>query len=228
MKAFSKEGLAEPMDQRLVQLYDAFEFTKYCVFTKDERDTTMPVKPAPVWPKHPHYKWYIKPCMNILQSCTKDKIVFDKTRRMWISYTVLTFLLHHAFTHTDQRIGITTENATKSQEHLNNIAFIYENIPEEIWPAELRPTMRTKEGFIYFDEVGSVIHGLASGADQARQFGFSILFFDEMDFWEEQELTWAAAVPTTDRIIIASTHKMQETGEDSFYKRIINDQISAF
>ena len=77
-------------------------------------------------------------------------------------------------------------------------------------------------------EIDSVIHALASGSDQARQYGFSALFFDEFDFWPLAEDTYAAAKPTLQgggKLSIVTTHAMQVTGADSFYRMLLEDRI---
>ena len=88
--------------------------------------------------------------------------------------------------------------------------------------------MRRTEGLLSFDEIGSMIHALASGPDQARQYGYSKLFFDEFDFWENQIETYGAALPTLQGgggLIIATTHALQTSGEESAYRRMLEDRL---
>lgn len=217
---------ALPLPQRLVALQDPMNFLRYCVYTRDEVDSKLPVKPAPVWPGVTGYKPYIEPGVRIWQENLMT--VWDKSRRMWISYLMLSLHLHLSFTNTDRRVGIVSKKFEDAAAHLDNMKKIYEAIPEDVYPSECRPTLRTKEGFLFFDEIGSIVHAVASGPDQTRQYGFSALFFDEIDFWDNQEATFAAAAPTLQgggRLTIATTHKMIESGEDSFYRRLKEDRL---
>jgi phage FluMu gp28-like protein len=206
--------------ERLIQLQHPWPFIEHCVFTQDEVDVKNPVKAAPV------HLGYLETITHVWVE--NNKLIVDKSRRMWISWLFLSLHLHMAFTNTNRRIGIVSKKFEDACAHLVNMQFIWEHIPEEIYPAELRPQMRTKEGFIFFDEIGSTIHALASGPDQARQYGFSALFFDEFDFWSEQESTYAAAKPTLQgggKISIATTHCPQTSGVESFYKQLLEDNL---
>lgn len=220
------EFAALPLHERLVSLYDPMNFMRYCVFTRDEVDSKAPVKPAPVWSDEPLYKPYIEPITRVWQE--EQTVIIDKARRMYISYLMLILHLHLAMTNTDRRVGIVSKKFEDSCAHLENIRNIYESIPEDIWPAATRPALRSKEGFIYFDGIGSVIHAMASGPDQARQYGFSALFFDEFDFWENQEATYGASAPTLQgggKLTIATTHAFVDTGIESFYRRALEDRL---
>lgn len=223
----SREQFAAlPLAKRLIALRDPFCFMAYAVKTKDEVDAKSPLKWAPVWPDQPGYKPYIKPITRLWQN--EPLVIVDKSRRMWLSYLMLVLHLHMAFTNTDRRIGIMSKKFEDSCAHLENMKLIYESIPEEIWPKDARPTMRIKEGLIAFDEIGSLIHGIASGPDQARQFGYSAIFWDEMDFCENVEPTYGALIPTISgggRLTIATTHQFQASGEVSYYRRLLEDQV---
>lgn len=215
-----KTKLSSNLSKRLIQLQDPYVFLEHCVFTRDEVDFKESIKAAPV-----HWG-YVQTVCNIWHEW--DKTIFDKSRRLWISWEMLALHLHLSFTNINRRVGIVSKKFDDSCAHLENMKFMWDHIPEEIYPAEYRPTPRYKEGYIFFDEIGSTIHALASGPDQARQYGFSALFFDEVDYWENQEATFAAAQPTLDgggKLAIATTHAPQATGEDSYYKRILEDRI---
>lgn len=220
MTSKSKSELSPKISRRLLQLQNPYTFLEHCVFTRDEVDAKNPVKAAPV-------QWgYIQTLTNLIQEY--EKVIIDKARRMWCSWLVLSYALHLAFTNTNRRVGIVSKKFEDACAHLESMKFIWEHIPEEIYPAEYRPTPRYKEGFIYFDEIGSTIHALASGPDQARQYGFSFLFFDEFCFWDEQEATMAAAQPTLDgggKLVIATTHAPLTTGEEPYYKQILEDSL---
>lgn len=223
----SREQFAAlPLAKRLVALRDPFIFMAYCVKTKDEVDAKAPLKWAPVWEGVPGYKPYIKPITRVWES--EPLVIVDKSRRMWLSYLMLVLHLHMAFTNTDRRIGIMSKKFEDSCAHLENMKLIYEAIPEEVWPSDTRPKMRIKEGLIAFDEIGCLIHGIASGPDQARQFGYSAIFWDEMDYCAETELTYGSLIPTISgggKLTIASTHQYQASGETSFYRRLLEDTV---
>lgn len=225
-----KEFEALPIQDRLVALQDPLNFLKYCTFTMDEVDRRLPIKPAPV------DRPYILSLAAIWDSMAKGRIdgsvlIVDKSRRMWVSWLFKALHLHYAFTNISRRVGIVSKKAEDSFSHLRDMEFIWKNIPENIYPAKFRPQMRTKEGFIFFDEIDSTIHGIASGPDQTRQYGFSCLFFDEFDFWEQQEPTYGAAEPTLKGggvLTIATTHAPTDSGKDSFYKAMVTDTLDGY
>lgn len=216
----TNQTLPTNLAQRLIYLQDPVNFLTHCVFTQDEVDALQPLKPAPM------HLAYIPSIARIWQQ--NDLVIVDKCRRMWISWLMLSLHLQLAFTKTYRRIGIVSKKFEDSCAHLRNMEFIYKEIPDSVYPKACRPQMRIKEGFIFFDEIHSTIHALAMGPDQARQYGFSALFFDEMDFWPGQEATFSAAKPTLQgggKLTIATTHCMQETGEESFYRRLLEDRL---
>ena len=218
---YTKSVLSDNLAERLLQLQDPFVFLEHCVFTQDEVDADRPVKPAPV--ERP-YIWTVT---KIWQN--ESKILVDKSRRMWISWIMLALHLHLAFTNTNRRVGIVSKKFEDACAHLKSMRFIYDHIPEQIWPKDLRPKLTEREGYIFFNEIESQIHALASGPDQARQYGFSALFFDELDFWPEAESTYGAAKPTLQgggKLSIVTTHNWQLVGqEESFYRRLLQDEL---
>lgn len=223
---FQQKLIDMPLAKRLIALQDPYVFIKACIYTRDEVNPKEPIRLAPLTPGVSGYKPYIEPIIRVWQD--NQMVICDKARRMWISYLFLALHLHAAFTNTDHRIGIVSKKFDDACAHLDNMRRMYEAIPEEIYPAATRPTLRTKEGFLYFDEIDSIVHALASGPDQARQYGFSKLFFDEFDFWEAQEGTYTAAAPTLQgggKLTIATTHKMIDTGEESFYRKLLEDRM---
>lgn len=208
--------------ERLIWLQNPINFLSTCVFTMDEVDKNAPVKAAPM------HLPYVETIATVWADQNNSKLVIDKSRRMWISWLMLALHLHATFTATNRRTGIVSKKFEDACAHLKNMEFIYKNIPEDIYPVDCRPKMRIKEGFIHFDELDSVIHALASGPDQARQYGFSFLFFDELDFWQEQESTYSAAKPTLQgggKITIVSTHALVDSGVTSFYRKLVEDRL---
>lgn len=209
--------------ENILRYQDPLLFLHDCVFTLDEVDRMAPVKPAPT------DRPYIPSIVRLWER--EPMVIIDKSRRMWISWLMLSLHLHAAFTQTNRRIGIVSKKFEDACSHLRLMEFIWKHIPEELYPSELRPKMRTKEGFIFFDEINSTIHALASGPDQARQYGFSYIFFDEFDFWDDQEATYGAAEPTLKgggKLTIATTHAPIDTGKDSFYKCLVEDRLEKF
>lgn len=220
-----EEFAALPLRDRLVALMDPMNLLRYAVYTRDEVNKKEPIRPAPVWEGVAGYKPYIEPTVRVWEEYSS--VIVDKARRMWMSYLMLSLHLHLAMTNTDRRVAIVSKKFEDACAHLDNMALIYENIPESVWPLAYRPELRKKEGFLYFDSIGSVIHAVASGPDQMRQYGFSAAFFDEFDFWENQEATYAAAAPTLQgggKLTIATTHSFQDSGVDSFYRLLLEDR----
>lgn len=218
--------LEMPLAKRLVALQDPLVFLKTCTYTRDEVNPKEPVRLAPLTAGRPGYKPYLEPITRVWER--EPLIIIDKARRMWLSYLMLALHLHMAFTRTDRRIAIMSKKFEDSCAHLDNMVRIYEAIPEEIYPSDVRPTLKMREGLMRFEEIDSLVHGIASGPDQARQYGFSAVFWDEMDFCENQELTYGALLPTIangGKLSIATTHAMQDSGIESFYRKLKEDRI---
>lgn len=218
--------MALPLSQRLLALQDPVVFIASSIFSRDEVNALEPVRLAPMTPGRPGYKPYIEPIIRVLQA--EPLVIVDKSRRMWLSYLMLAYHLHMAFTNTDRRIAIVSKKFEDSCAHLDNMSRMYEAIPEEIYPKACRPTLKRREGLLNFEEIDSLVHAVASGPDQVRQFGFTAIFLDEFDFTEKQELTYGALMPTIQnggRLSIATTHAMATSGEESFYKRLLEDKL---
>jgi len=222
--------LSDDLATRLTQLQDPLIFLEHCVFTQDEVDRKNPIKYAPV------DRGYVQTLTAVWSDLVHGRLdgsvlIVDKSRRMWVSWLFKALHLHYSFTNICRRVGIVSKKAEDSFSHLRDMEFIWRNIPDSIYPAKYRPEMRVKEGFIFFDEIDSAIHGIASGPDQTRQYGFSCLFFDEFDFWEKQEPTYGAAEPTLKGggvLTIATTHAPTDTGLDTFYRCMVEDRIDEY
>ena len=220
--------MAMPLDKRLIALQDPCIFIASCIYTRDEVNVNEPVRLAPMTPGRSGYKPYLAPIIKVWQQ--EPLFVCDKSRRMWASYLFLALHLHQAFTNTDRRIAIVSKKFEDACAHLENMVRMYENIPEEIYPKAARPTLKKREGLLNFEDIESLVHAIASGPDQMRQYGFSSIFLDEFCFWENQEATYGATLPTIQnggKLTIATTHSMVDTGVEPFYRLLVDDRSSA-
>lgn len=221
-----KRLAALPLAERLRLFQNPVHFIRNCITTRDEVNAKEPLRLAPMTEGLPGYKPYLEPIIKVWRA--NPMMIIDKSRRMWVSYLCLSLQLHLSFTRPDGRIGIMSKKFEDAVFHLDNIRKMYELIPEELYPAACRPTLKYKEGLIYFEEIDTYIHALAAGPDQARQYGFSSIFADEFAFTENQELTYAALAPTLQnggKLLIATTHPLIDTGEEIFYRRLLEDRL---
>ncbi len=204
--------------QRLILLRDPWIFLATCVYSSDEKsDTDQTIKPAPV------DKDYIAHLVR--QWILEDLIILVKSRQLWCSWLYTSLCLHHVMTKTDQQVFFVSEKAEKADALITRARDIYDRIPEDIWPLELRPKMVRVENHMRFNEIGSAIHALPSGKDQMRGFTASIVFDDEAGFWADAEETIAAQIPAAKKIVVVSTIPESFTAEPTFYWKLVYDAI---
>lgn len=130
--------------------------------------------------------------------------------------------------HRHRDIYFVSKKEEEANELIKRAAFIFESIPEEVWPKELRPATHQKQNHLYFPQIQSAIHAVAQGADQLRAHTASGIFMDEFAFWERGHETYTASKPTIEgggRVTIVSTPPPQFGTEASFFQRICFDTI---
>jgi hypothetical protein len=186
------DNLPHQEDMRKLQILnvcrkDPWEFCKY-VMTIDETDKLDPIKPFPI------QKTYIKLYFQIL--LREDRVAVPKSRRMLMSWINCVYCLWVAMFHKGKHVAVVSKKEDSADWLIQKrIKFIYENLSEE-FPKDLLPVMESKYCLISFPELNSVIQGFPQGEAQLRQYTLSVIFADELAFWESAEGTYNASIPT--------------------------------
>lgn len=193
---------------------DSWYFASNCVFTLDQVDSKSPIKKFPS-----HWK-YLKLFFRLWE--IERFIAIPKSRRMFMSWANIVLHLHYTFSKQGRHIAFVSKKEDDADELVRKARFIMENIPEEVWPKELRPRHEYKYGQLIFPEIDSKIQGFPQGADQLRQFTFSAIMADEMAFWEDAEQMYAASFPTLEG---GGKFTAISSPGPGFFKRLVFDQI---
>ncbi len=209
-------------DRVIVLGKDPWYFLKHCVRTQDntEQDQSKRIKSAPM---HLDY------ITDIVTQWKKNNLLLvDKSRRMWMTWLFVSLHLHETFTKPYSNTFFRSQYFEDADDLVKKALFVYESIPEEIWPKSLRPSVKIKEGQLYFPEVESYIYAVASGASKMRSRTSSSILFDEFAFQEDGREAYMAAKPTIQgggRISIVSTNPWLFGAERPFFHDLIDDSI---
>jgi len=182
-----------------IYLNDPYLWACEQVYTKDEATQTklnFPDKP------------YIKDLFHALD--TEQKILVPKSRRMFASWGVSTWVLHQVrFRQYVAAYWQSLQEAKAAYVVDERIKFIEDNLE----PLHRRryEAIKTKSGLVgklTYPEMDSYVLAIAQGGDQIRSFTPSILVIDECDFQPEAHDALKAALATVEKnskIILVST-----------------------
>ena len=124
-------------------------------------------------------------------------LAVPKSRRMMLTWLMLALHLHLALFSPRSAIFIQSKKADDSDYLLgdNRMLVMYNHLPG--WLKEYGlPTVRHKEYNLTFSN-GSIVRGIAQGADQLRQYTATAVLCDEIAFWERAGETWRSLRPVT-------------------------------
>ena len=192
---------------------DCWYFAEQAVFTLDEADKVQPVK------RYPVHLEYLKAIVDLMVH--ERMLALVKHRRMVITWTACMIALWDVMFNEGRRVGLVSKKEEDSDELVLRCKFIYDNIPDGALPIK-KPVMTYKYTEFACPEIGSVIKGYASGADQLRQYGHSRIFADEIAFWPQARAAFASMKPTTDgggQICLFSTRY------PGFFQEVIEDRL---
>lgn len=203
---------------------DRWLFLKHCIFTKDEVDAELPIKP------YPSHFLYAKFIVKMWES--HKKIAIPKSRRMTVSWTCLALIVHDIIFFKGRSWAVTSKKEEAARELISRCEFMINHIPANMIHPDLIPKMKrggmqSSPPAIEFSDIHSKVQGFPQGGNQLRQYGFSGIFEDECAFQEESEDTYAAAEPTVrggGRFIKVSSRAIEDSG---FFKKIVFDQLDA-
>ena len=213
------------MDKNLIKRFallqsDPWYFLKYCVYTADNSSEDRPIKPAPI------DRSYLHDIVDVWRD--NRLVVINKSRRMWISWLMVSLHLWLCITKAERNVFMRSKVFEDAQDLLDKARGIYERIPESIWPRELLPSLRSKEGQLYFPELNSYMLAVSSGADKTRGRTASAILFDEAAFQDDFADAFQATKPTIEgggRITIVSTPPKIYAGDDPFFRRLLEDRV---
>ena len=207
---------------------DPYLFAKYCAYTVDESDVDNPSKPYPA---------HIEYLQALIKNWVKHPFnVVEKSRGVMASWTMCVLHLHLAFTGPYRKVFIIAKDFKFAEQLRLQMLGIYERIPEDVWPAALRPKVHTREGEIIFifnkdgnhdGAENSRILTMPSGEDVLRGFSGTAIWMDECDFHPSFENTFKASKSTArnkGRITLTSTYtSVSDMTEQPLFWRIIDD-----
>lgn len=205
---------------KLIQEHPRY-FVENCVFTKNQANSKNPCQP---FPYHLEYnrrvvdRWF-----------ENNKFIELKSRQMQQSWLMLACHLWFAMTGKDRDIYIKKQKWEEALGLLKRMEYIYENIPSSIWHPDLKPQISTKEGQIYFPQIGSIIKATAQGKDQLRGETPSALFIDEFAFQEDAKEfmgTVGPALQGESRLSIVSTPCALFGDDDPYHRKLFEDRTS--
>ena len=160
-------------------------FIRDACLTQDEADSGA-IKPFPDLPylAHTCRTWQRYPMLAI-----------PKSRRMMLTWVMLALHLHLALFSPRSAIFVQSKKAEDSDYLLgeNRMMFMYSHLPGWLGGYGL-PTVRRKQYELIFSN-GSIVRGIAQGADQLRQYTATAVMCDEIAFWERASETWRSLRP---------------------------------
>lgn len=192
---------------------DPWAFITECVYTRDEADSSNTIK------RFPNKKY-----LHLYAELWKrfPLIALPKTRRMTISWMTISLIVHDCIFNRARRWAFVSKKEENSDELVERVKFILENLDKTRFPAELIPQWKKTFNYVEFTSNGSIIEGFPQGADQLRQFTFSGIFGDEVAFWEQAQNFYSASLPTIDgggRMTLVSSPA------PGFFKRLVFDAL---
>ena len=199
---------------------DPYAFLRFCVYTRDQVDAKNPIKPAPCdrdYLKTLVRTWEMEPLFAVV-----------KSRRMWISWLFISLFLWDACFRRHRDVFFVSKKEEDADDLVRRALFVYESIPDDMIPKELRPYPKYKQNLLAFPQISSAIHAVAQGADQLRAHTASGIFMDEFAFWEKDKDTYTASKPTIEgggRVTIVSTPPPQFGTEPAFFQKLCFDSI---
>lgn len=153
-------------------------------------------------------------CQNYLHHLVNmlvqyPRMAVPKSRRLLVSWTLVAFYEWLARYRDGQVIAFVSRKQGQNEEEgsaelVKRARFIGEHLPAEVQPREVKSTWCR----LTYPHNGSVIVGIAQGANQIRQLTVTAWFGDEFAFWEQAGPTYDASVPALEgggRVTLVST-----------------------
>lgn len=195
-------------------------FLKYATYTKDGNNLDNPCRQFPF-----HLEYHQEIC-DIWHE--NRLFIIEKSRQMQITWTMLAMHLWLGLTGNDREIYFRRQNFDDSLKLLEDMEYIYDHIPESIWPKALRPTKQTKEGIFRLPELNTIFYAVSSGRDKMRGRTPTAVLLDEYAFQADADFVYQTLQPSLQgsaRISIVSTPCPVFGAENPYFKRIMRDEV---
>lgn len=169
-------------------------------------------------------------CLNYLHHIVNcwfayPRSVWPKSRRLLTSWTVIALHVWLARYRPGQVIAFVSQKQGQNEDEgaaelVKRARFIEDNLPAEVQP---RDTQRTWCRVAY-PHNGSVILGIAQGANQFRGLAITAWFGDEFAFLEKAGETYAASVPALEGSGGSGRCTLVSTANPGFMKQLVYDE----
>lgn len=192
------QDLLEEIDARYAA--DPWLWASEVVLTQDEASgKTLPF---------PKDRDYLHDLFDIMES--ESLIAIPKSRRVFVTWGVATYLTHRARYKKNQALFVQSETEDKAAFVVDKrCCFIEENLPYALRrDYKAVRTIKGAVGQLTYDETKSYVKGIAQGRDALRAYTPSIVFLDECEFQQEGRQSLIAALPFAEKgakIILVST-----------------------
>lgn len=193
-------------------------FLKYCCFTKDGNNIDDPRRKFPF-----EIEYHQRVCDIWFDN---RLFIIGKSRQMTITWHMLAVHLWLGLTGANREIYFRRQTFEDAQKLLDDMEFIYDNIPDTVWPRDLLPEKHKKEGFLSFPEINTIFYAVSSGRDKLRGRTPTAVLLDEYAFQDDDEMVYSTIKPSLQggaRISIVSTPKALFAGDDPYFKKIMED-----
>lgn len=195
-------------------------FLKYATFTKDGNDLVNPCKPFPYNVFYHQVlcdEWY-----------NNKFIIVPKSRQMQVSWSMLACFLWLGLTGADREIYFRRQTFDDALKLLEDMRYIYDHIPSEIWPRELLPEMQSKEGILYCPDINTTWYAISSGRDKMRGRTPTGVLLDEFSYQDDASMVLQTILPAARggcKVAVVSTYKPIFAGEDPTFNKLVDDRI---
>jgi len=194
-------------------------FLEHCTYTKDGNDLDTPCK------KFPYNLDYHKDLCNAWFET--NLFACEKSRQMQVTWAMLALHLWLGLTGTDREIYYRRQNFDDALKLLEDTKYIYDHIPEEMWPKSMRPVLSSKEGLLRFEELNTTFYAVSSGKDKMRGRTPTAVLLDEFAFQEDDYLVYATLKPSFQggaKISVISTPKPLFGQDDPIFRKLVQDR----
>lgn len=176
---------------------DPYYFLTSLARTKDEHAVAKGLKDSylPMPRRFPHVEAITRWWQRGQAGGVERKGFVPKSRQMMVTWIALCLYLWKVLNVQATRVAIQTLKELYSHEHMLRMYGVWERLPEyvkKMHPCDFKFCKMT------FPATDSTIHGLAQGADQARQFTFADFFMDEVRVHDQAHSAYTAILPTID------------------------------
>lgn len=209
-----------------VLMQDPVAFLQYAAYTQDEADKKhFGAKQFPY-----KEKTYLQDLAQIWQYARKNEkdIVIEKSRQMMATWTFGILHLHYAMTVPNRKILILSDTENKAILLLDRLTYVLENMPEDVWPKDLRPKFERRKTRLSFPEMDSHIYSLTSSADASRSITPSAVLIDEFAFMQEGEDIYRSIVGSTSGgapVTIISTNPKLTDSDSCLFWDLVDDTV---